>query len=91
MGWMQTVQNLDFDKAAEIFKNIEKAIEQSRRLDSDFIRSNHIDSCPKCGSHPVNHIKNKKTLCRKCGISFISNTIRPEHKNFYQGSTMLQL
>ena len=91
MDWVSIVQKIDFNKAVEIFQNIEKVNEQSRMTDRDFYPSNHINRCPKCNSHPVNHVKRERTICRKCGISFLGNTIGSWNRDFYKGSAVLRM
>ena len=91
MNWVDLVQKVDFNKAVEIFTNIEKAAEQSRMIDRDYIQSTHSNKCPKCHSHPVNHVKRRRTICRKCGISFVRNTVGHENRTYYQGSTVLRV
>ena len=91
MSLTDFIEKVSIEQIQNWLSFVEVVIKEGRREDSDFIRSSHTLSCPKCGSHPVNHLKGLKTVCRKCGASFERTTVRLRPKNFYKGKRVLYL
>lgn len=91
MNWIETVQSLDIEKVFSTIKKLGEIVEESRRSDYDFIQARHEDRCPRCGSHPVNHVKIQRTYCKKCGVSFLRSPIESGHSDFYKGKRVLSL
>ena len=68
---------------------LEGVAESFRR--SEKIPSKHPLRCTVCQSHPVNHVRSERILCRQCGVSYQPSSISNESGDYFAGEVVLNL